>query len=116
MDEDGRLRNVTSKAQAIAKARKPQALAKAINEYIAEHVEQKHEENQDIAKAWRETVPSQLASFCRLAEITRGRVRIVVQSPSHLYQLRLSERELLLAMQKRCGRKAVKELKFEIGR
>lgn len=116
MDEEGRLRSVTQKAQAIARARKPRLLGDAVNQYIAERIEPRQETSDDVAAAWKELAPRNAAGFCRLAEITRGRVRIVVNSPSYLYQLRLSGPELLRQLQARCGRKAVKEIKFEIGR
>jgi predicted nucleic acid-binding Zn ribbon protein len=116
MDEEGRLRSLTQKAQARAKARRPRLLGEAVNQYIAERVEPQQETSDDIAAAWRELVPRNLAGFCRLAEIARGRVRIVVNSPSYLYQLRLAAPGLLKQLQARCGRKAVKEIKFEIGR
>lgn len=116
MDEEGRLRSVTQKAQAIAKARRPRPLADAVNQYIAECLEPRREGSADVTAAWKEIVPHEFAGCCRIAEIARGRVKIAVSSPSYLYQLRLSGPELLKQLQGRCGRRAVKELKFETGR
>jgi predicted nucleic acid-binding Zn ribbon protein len=116
MDEEGRLRSVTQRAQAIAKARKPRLLAEAVNQYIAQQVQPRQGAADNITEAWKEIVPQNLAAFCRLAEISRGRVKIVVNSPSYMHQLRLSEAELLRKLQERCGRRDVKSIRFEIGR
>jgi hypothetical protein len=116
MDEEGRLRNVTQKAQAIVRARRPRLLGEAVNRYIAERIEPQQEASDSVTAAWREVIPQNLSRFCRVAEIVHGRVRIVVSSPSYLHQLRLSGPRLLSQLQARCGRKAVKEIKFEIGR
>jgi predicted nucleic acid-binding Zn ribbon protein len=116
MDEEGRLRNLTQKAQAVARARRPRLLGEFVTQYMADRVESQQESSNSVAAAWKEVAPPQLAAFCRLAEVVQGKVKVRVSSPSYMHQLRLMEAGLLQQLQARCGRKTVKSLRFEIGR
>jgi predicted nucleic acid-binding Zn ribbon protein len=116
MSEEERLRRVTQKARSIAEARKPRPLGELVGRYMAERVDPRHDVFESVAAAWAETVPQGMAGFCRLADVTHGKARVVVSSPSHLYQLQLCGPQLLGQLQQRCGKKTVRYIKFEIGR
>jgi predicted nucleic acid-binding Zn ribbon protein len=116
MDEEEFLRRLTRKAAAIREARKPRLLGHLVGEYMAARVEPQHDRFESVAIAWKEVVPQGLAGFCRLADVARGKARIVVSSPSYLHQLRLQGPDLLAKLQQRAGRGKVKDIKFEIGR
>ena len=116
MSEEERLRRVTQKAHSITEARRPRPLGELVEQYMAERVDPRHEVFESVAAAWEETVPQGMAGFCRLADVTSGKARILVSSPSHLYQLQLCGPQLLGQLQQRCGKKAVRYIRFEIGR
>ena len=116
MDEEGRLRRATQRPCPSPQAGGARLLGEIVSEYITGHVGRQHEAFSNAAAAWDEIVPAEVAGFCRLAEVTRGTARVVVNSPSYLHHLRLQGPELLRQLQQRSGRKVVKQLRFEIGR
>jgi hypothetical protein len=116
MSEEERLRRVTQRARSIAEAKRPRPIGELVRRYMAERVDPRHEVFDSVATAWEETVPQGMAGFCRLADVTGGKARVLVSSPSYLYQLQLCGPQLLGQLQKRCGKKAVRYIKFEIGR
>jgi predicted nucleic acid-binding Zn ribbon protein len=91
-------------------------LGEVVNRYIAEALNPQHETAAKVAAAWQEVVPAAMAGHCRLAEVSRGTARILVSSPSYLHQLRLMEAQLLAGLQQKAGRKAVRGIRFQIGR
>jgi|GEM_PF-5031879 len=116
MDEEGRLRRAAQRPYSSPQAGKPRLLGEIVSEYIAGRVGLQHEAFSNTAAAWAEIVPAEAAGFCRLAEVTRGTARVVVNSPSYLHYLRLQGPELLRQLQQRSGKKTVKQIRFEIGR
>jgi len=116
MSEEERLRRVTQKARSIAEARRPRPIGELVARYIAERVDPRHENFESVAAAWEETAPRGMVGFCRLADVIHGKARVLVSSPSHLYQLQLCGPQLLEQLRQRCGKKTVKSIKFEIGR
>ncbi len=115
MDEDERLRRLTQPHRSRAEARKPQALGGIISVYIGNCVQERHSDFIQVNKAWADVVPSEIAAFCKLAGVSRGTVRVTVNSPSHLHSLRMSSAILLGSLQQRVGRGLVKKIRFEIG-
>ena len=115
MDEEGRLKELTRRPNARAEARKPKPLGDILAGYISTCLEPQHEVYAKVAEAWEEIVPRELSGFCRLADVSRGMARVRVSSPSYLHQMRLRSGELLTHLQLRAGRKAVRNIRFEIG-
>ncbi|HSV27695.1 MAG TPA: DUF721 domain-containing protein [Sedimentisphaerales bacterium] len=115
MDEEGRLKELTRRPKARAEARRPKPLGDILTLYMGDCLEPRHEAFAKVAEAWQEIVPRHLARFCRLADVSRGTVRVRVNSPAYMHQLRLQAGELLAHLQLRAGRKTVRNIRFEIG-
>ena len=68
-----------------------------------------------VVGQWSQLLPSELSRHCKIVDISAGRLKVLVDSPSHMYELRLCSAELLKRLQQQCPRAQIKEIKFAIG-
>jgi hypothetical protein len=97
--------------------RKPaDALGPDLLAFFKQSVEKRHAKFGKIADAWVKLVPQTLAEHCALESFARGTLGVVVDSSSHLYELKQLllaglERQLLLA----CGSAGLKKIALKRG-
>jgi len=68
-----------------------------------------------IVESWSQLLPTELRRHCRVAEISGGRLKVLTDSPSYMYELQLCSSELLKELARRCPRARIKEIKFAVG-
>ena len=69
------------------------ALGPAMVEFFKQSVEKRHSRLGKIAECWGRLVPEILLQHCALESFSRGSLTVIVDSASHLYELK----QLLLA-------------------
>jgi hypothetical protein len=98
-------------------SRKPaDALGPELLTFFKQSVEKRHAKFGKIADAWTTLVPVTLVEHCALESFARGTLAVVVDSSSHLYELKQLllaglERQLLLA----CGSAGLKKVALKRG-
>jgi hypothetical protein len=65
-----------------------------------------------VNKLWEQLLPNELAQHCRISDITGGHLKVIVDSPSYMHELRLCSIELLKELQQRCSRARIKKIKL----
>lgn len=115
MDEKQRLLRLTEKAARYRAARRPAAIGELLRGYMENRVRPRQQDFAIVKEAWDQVVPAAMAGVCRLGDVENGRVRVLVGSPPYRYQLQMCAGELLKELQNRCGRKTVRQIKFELG-
>jgi predicted nucleic acid-binding Zn ribbon protein len=68
-----------------------------------------------ITEAWRQLLPSELCLHCRIDDISGGRLKVIADSPSYMYELQLLSCELLKELRNRCPGTRIKEIKAAVG-
>jgi len=68
-----------------------------------------------IADAWGQLLPAELCQHCRIVGISGGRLNVLADSPSYMYELQLLSSELLKELAHGCPQARIKEIKFAIG-
>lgn len=68
-----------------------------------------------IAEAWGQLLPTELYQHCRIVDISSSRLKVLVDSPSYMYELQLYSSELLKELARRCPRARIKEIKITVG-
>jgi hypothetical protein len=68
-----------------------------------------------VAQLWGELLPAELCRHCRLGGISGGQLKVFVDSPSYMYELRLCSSQLLKELQQRCPKARIKRITFAIG-
>lgn len=93
------------------------ALGSELVSFFKNSVQKRHTKLGKIAESWSRLVPELLNEHCALESLSRGTLVVIVDSSSHLYdlkQLLLSglERQLLVA----CGSTGLKKVNLRPGR
>jgi predicted nucleic acid-binding Zn ribbon protein len=68
-----------------------------------------------VAELWSRLLPEELSRHCQLADMSGGQLKVLVDSPSYMHELRLCSSELLGELQRRCPQARLKTIRFAIG-
>jgi predicted nucleic acid-binding Zn ribbon protein len=68
-----------------------------------------------VAELWSQLLPADLCQHCKIADISAGQLKVLVDLPSYMHELRLCSSELLKEMQRQCPRAQIKKIKLVIG-
>jgi hypothetical protein len=68
-----------------------------------------------VAELWSQLLPAGLRRHCKIADISAGQLKVLVDLPAYMHELRLCSSELLREMQQQCPRAQIKKIKFVIG-
>jgi predicted nucleic acid-binding Zn ribbon protein len=68
-----------------------------------------------IAEAWSQLLPAELCRHCRIDGIYGGRLRVLADSPSYMYELQLLSSELLEELGRQYPAARIREIKFAVG-
>ena len=85
--------------------------------FFRNSVQKRHTKLGQIAEVWSRLVPELLNDHCALESLSRGTLTVIVDSSSHLYQLKTLllaglQQQLLVA----CGSAGVKKISLKPGR
>jgi len=115
MDESEQLRRVVRQPT----RQKPRNTAARLGEVVKQLMESQVSPRQamfgTIAKVWGELLPAELRRHCEVTDISGGRLKVLVDSPSYMYELQLCSSELLEELQRRCSAARIKKIKFAVG-
>jgi hypothetical protein len=68
-----------------------------------------------ITEAFSQMLPVELCQHCTIVDISRGRIKVIADSPSYVYELQLLSSELVKELARRCPQARIKEIKFAVG-
>lgn len=93
------------------------ALGPAMVSFFKQSVEKRQTKFGKVAKAWAQLVPETLAARCALDSFSRGTLTVLVDSSSHLYELKQLllaglQQQLLLA----CANAGLRKINLRSGR
>jgi predicted nucleic acid-binding Zn ribbon protein len=114
VDEGEQLRKAV-KWRAAPRADNTVSLGDVLSGLIENHVSPQQTRFGLITEAWSQILPAELCQHCRIADVSGGRLKVVADSPSHVYELQLCSSELLEELSQRCPRARIKEIKFTVG-
>ena len=116
----GRLEEATFRRLARVKRKDPPALDPLGAEMVAffkQSVEKRNAKFSKIANCWTQLIPETLAEHCALESFSRGTLVVLVDSASHLYELKQLllaglQQQLLLA----CANAGLRKINLRAGR
>ena len=68
-----------------------------------------------VAELWSQLLPDELCRHCEIVDISRGQLKVRVDSPAYKYELQLCSSELLKELQQQCPKARLTEIKFAFG-
>jgi predicted nucleic acid-binding Zn ribbon protein len=93
----------------------PSRLGELAGEIIEKRVLPQYSRFGTVIELWGQMLPQELVEHCRLEDINGGCLKVRVDSPSYLYELRMCGEQLVEQLQKHCPRARIKEIKFRVG-
>jgi len=114
LDEDEQLRSIAARRT----KRKPVTAARLSDILMGlmdNRISPKQARFGPVAELWDQLLPEELHRHCRIADISNGQLKVLVDSPSYLHELRLCSLELLERLQRQCPRARIKKIKCLIG-
>ena len=67
-----------------------------------------------VADVWSQLLPTELGLHCKIADISHGQLKVLVDSPPYMYELQLCSSELVGELQQQCPRAHIKKIKFVV--
>jgi len=67
-----------------------------------------------VVELWSELLPDGLRRHCTITDISAGQLRVLVDSPSYMYDLQLFSSQLLAELRRRCPKVRIKGLKIAL--
>lgn len=90
-------------------------LADSIQQLMQQRIQPARRAFVDVTECWDNLLPDELAKHCRIVQISNGRLKVQADSPSYLYELKLSGPEILESMQNCCQGARIKKIDFIVG-
>jgi hypothetical protein len=94
--------------------RQPAPLSEALSKFIEsgpEGIAQRYKTSAQLGLLWAQTLPPELARHCRIVGLSQGTLYVEADSPSFLYELRISSRELVQYLRQACPAAKVRTIK-----
>ena len=113
-DEDRQLQNI-AKWRKSKKKNRVTKLGDTVKELMDNQISPRQEKFGPVVEIWNELLPTGLAEHCRVDAISSGQLKVLVDSPAFVYELRLCSPELLEQLQQKCSRARIKNIKVIIG-
>ena len=89
------------------------SLGEVMSEFMEVRIQPQLNRFSSVAELWDELLPAGLAEHCEIVEISAGRLKVQVDSPSYMYELQLCRSEILKEMQRHPAIR-IKYIKFHI--
>lgn len=90
-------------------------LSEVLGQLMDEQVSPRYARLGSVIQTWGQLLPTELARHCRPVDISGGQLKVLVDSPPYMYELRLCGSQLLAELKRQCPRSRIKEIKFVIG-
>ena len=114
MDEDQQLRNII-RWRTKSNSNRTAKLGDTVKQLMENQISPQQARFGPIAELWSQLLPAELHRHCKLADISGGQFKVLVDSPTHLYELQLCSSQLLEELQQQCPRARIKKIKFAVG-
>jgi len=70
---------------------------------------------QAVGEAWSALVPQELRRHCRIVDVADGQIKVQVDSPVYMYELRLCGSELRDELARLCPQARIRQIKLSVG-
>ncbi len=112
MDRDKQLRSIAVRQK---KQDRTEHLGQVLNEFMEKQLLPQQKSSAAIADLWDQLLPVEMAGHCRPDSFSGGLLKVIVDSPVYMHELRLCCSELLGQLQKQCPRARIRTIKLVLG-
>lgn len=97
------------------RSRKPARLGDLVERIMAERISPLHSRFGAVGEVWSSIVPRELLEHCEIIDVTGGRMKVQVDSPSYMYEFQLCSSVLLAELKAQCPEARLVSIKFVAG-
>ena len=93
----------------------PAPLAEALAEIMEPKrsgITQRYEAAGRINEAWSQILPVEMIRRCRIVDLAAGLLTVEVDSPSYMYELRISSQQLVEELRRECPEAKLRAMKI----
>jgi hypothetical protein len=90
-------------------------LGDVVRQLMEETIEPQQAVFQAIDQAWSALLPQELRRHCRIVDVADGQIKVQVDSPVYIYELRSCSSELKDELARLCPQARIKQIKLSIG-
>jgi hypothetical protein len=76
----------------------------------------RYETTNKISQLWTQLLPPVLAEHCRIVEFSQGQITVEADSPSFLYEMRISSQQLIQYLRQGCPSAKIRAIKVILAR
>lgn len=93
----------------------PALLAEALAEVMEPRrtgITQRYEAASRLNEAWAQLLPEEMTRRCRIVDLTAGLLTVAADSPSYMYELRISSSQLVEHLRQLCPEAKLRAVKI----
>ncbi len=91
-------------------------LGDVVERLVAEKISPQQDTFQSIDIVWNQMLPDEIRKHCRLTDTSAGQIRVLVDSPAHMHELRLCSPQLIQQFQRLCPAARIRKIKLDLSR
>ena len=110
-NEDERLRNI-AKWRGQRRADRTVSLGDVVKELMESRISPQQAIFGLVAEIWAELLPVELRDHCEIVDIRSGELKVRVDSPAYVYELKLCSSELVSELRRRCSKARIRQIRF----
>ena len=95
----------------------PAPLAEALAEVMEPRrtgITQRYEAASRLGEVWAQALPEEMARRCRIVDLAAGLLTVQVDSPSYMYELRISSQQLVEHLKRECPEAKLRAMKITL--
>jgi hypothetical protein len=75
-------------------------------------ITQRYEAAGRLSEVWAQLLPEEMSRRCRIVDLAAGLLTVSVDSPSYMYELRISSNQLVEQLQRECPEAKLRAMKI----
>jgi hypothetical protein len=77
-------------------------------------ISQRYEAASRLGEAWAQALPEEMVRRCRIVDLAAGLLTVEVDSPSYMYELRISSQQLVEHLRRECPEAKLRAIKITL--
>ena len=77
-------------------------------------ISQRYEAASQLSEVWAQLLPPEMVQHCRVVDLSAGQLTVEVDSPSYMYELRISSHQLVEHLRLRCPQAKLRAIKITL--
>jgi len=90
-------------------------LGDTLRELMEKQISPRQAKFEAVSESWGQLLPVELGRHCEIADISGGRIKVLVESAAYAYELRLCSSELLGQLKSHCPQARIEKIDFVVG-